>query len=160
MLSEGGGWDRAGTEYFPGPVEHLSVPRAQEAVIAHFDESVRQHVLKKPTNELLRRHRSGLNLISGRFLVLKGDVAIFQREDTVVADGYAKDVRRQVSEGFLATTDGLAVHDPVLVPDARIHEREQIGLFQLLSELRAEEHRQGLDVDQEVLAGRQPGTLG
>ena len=64
------------------------------------------------------------------------------------------------SEGFLATADGLAVYDPVRVPDARIHEREQSSLVQWRSELRAEEYRQGGDRDQEVLAGRPPGGLG
>jgi hypothetical protein len=64
------------------------------------------------------------------------------------------------SEGFLATADGRAVDDPVRVPDARSHEREQISLVQGLSERRAEEHGQGFHVDQEVLAGRQPGPLG
>ena len=64
------------------------------------------------------------------------------------------------SEGFLATADGLAMHDPVLVPDVRIHEREQVGLLQVRAELPSEEGRQGCDMDQEVLACRQPGTLG
>jgi hypothetical protein len=32
--------------------------------------------------------------------------------------------------------------------------------LQLLSELGAEDHREGLDVDQEVLASRPPGALG
>ena len=64
------------------------------------------------------------------------------------------------SEGFRATPNGLAVYDPGLGPDARIHEREQVGLVQGLAERRAEEDRQGGDVDQEVLAGRQPSALG
>ena len=64
------------------------------------------------------------------------------------------------SEGCLAPPDGLAVHDPVLAPDVRIHEREPVGLLQVMAELGSEEDRQGGDVDQEVLAGRPPGALG
>ncbi len=35
------------------------------------------------------------DLIGGRFLVVKGDVAILELEDAVIANGQAKDVRRQ-----------------------------------------------------------------
>lgn len=93
-----------------------------------------------------------MRLISGRCLVLKRDVAIFPRDDAVVAEGHAKDVRSSISEGFLATADGLAVHDPVLVPDVLIDERAQVGLVQWRSALRSEAHRQGFDMDQEVWA--------
>jgi hypothetical protein len=51
MWPWGGGCERAGTEDFSGPVEHMPVPRAQEAVIAYVDASVWQHVLQKPTHE-------------------------------------------------------------------------------------------------------------
>ena len=71
----------------------MTVSRAQEAVIAHLDESVRQHVLEEPTNELFSGHRTDCDLIRGRFLVLKGDLVIFQLEEAMVADGPAKDVR-------------------------------------------------------------------
>jgi hypothetical protein len=140
MLSEGGGLDCAGTEYFSGPVEHMSVPRAQDAVIAHLDESGGQHVLKKPTNKLFSRQRTGFDLIGGRFLVLKGDGALFQRKDAVVADGHPKDVRGQISKGLRPTANRLTVNHPVLVPDLRIHQREQVGLVQRVSELGAEEY--------------------
>ncbi len=54
--------------------------------------------------------------------------------------GHAKDVRSQVSENFLATPKGLAVYDPLLGPDVRIHEREQVGLLQVIAELCSQEH--------------------
>jgi hypothetical protein len=79
-------------------------------------------------------------------------VPIGPREDAVVADGHATDGRRQISAGVLATAHGLAVNDPVLSPDMRIHERKEVGLVPLRSELRSAEHRQGLNVDQDVLA--------
>jgi hypothetical protein len=139
MLSEGGDLDRAGTEYFSGPVEHMSVPRAQDAVIAHFDESVRQHVLKKPTHTLFGRAGRACDLISGRFLVLKRDVAILQREEALMADGHSNDIRGKISEGVFATADWLTVHHPVLFPYVLIDVREQVGFFQLVSERGAED---------------------
>jgi len=50
-LRGGGGCDRAGTEDVADPGEHMTVARAQEAVIVHVDEAVRQHVLEEPTHE-------------------------------------------------------------------------------------------------------------
>jgi hypothetical protein len=43
----------------------MTVARAQEAVIAHFDASVRQHVLAEPTNEFFGCHRTASDLICG-----------------------------------------------------------------------------------------------
>ncbi len=65
-----------GTEQLPGLMEHMSVSGSEQAVIAHFDESVGQDVLQKATNKLFGSHRRESDLISGRFLVLKGDVAL------------------------------------------------------------------------------------
>src|SRR5262245_26617461 len=147
MLTCCGGFNGAGTEYGADLGEHMTIPRAQEAVIAHLDESVRQHVLKKPPNALFGSDRRGCRVIRGRVLILKRDLAIFQRDDAIVADGHANDVRGQIAKGVLATADGLAVHDPVLAPGALIDEREQLSLMQLRSELSTEEHGQGFDVD-------------
>jgi hypothetical protein len=131
----------------------MAVARAQEAVIAHVDESVRQHVLEEPTNELFGCHRTAADLVRGRCLVLKGDLVIFQLQDAIVADGHAQDVRCQIFAGFLACADGLAVHDPSLVPDRFVHPREPVGLVQWRSALGSEDHAEGLDVDQDVWAG-------
>ena len=43
------------------------------------------------------------------------------------------------SEGCLAPANGLAVYDPVLGPDVRIHERAPVGLVQGIAALRAAE---------------------
>jgi len=109
-------------------------------------------VLKKTTQKLFSGQGTGFALGRGRVLVLKRDVAIFQRENAVVADGNAKDIRRKIAEGVLATADGLTVYDPVNLPYGLIDKREEVGLFQLVSELGSEEHRQRFDVAEEVLA--------
>ena len=63
-LTRCGGGDGVSTESGADPGEHLPVPRAQEAVIAYVDASIRQHVLKEPTQALLGRHCSGARLSS------------------------------------------------------------------------------------------------
>jgi hypothetical protein len=136
-LTGGREFDGAGAELFSGRVEPMTVGRAEQAIVTHFDESVRQDVLKKPTDKLFGGHRAGFDLIGGRVLGLKRDLVIVQRENPVVADSDAKDVGGQVFEGGLTAADRLAVNDPVLGPDALIDDREQIGLFQVISDLGA-----------------------
>ena len=114
--------------------------RAEQAVISDFDESVRQDVLKKTTNKLFGSEGTEWGLISGRFLVLKSDLAILQLEDALSADGNSKDIRGKISEGVLATADWLTVHDPVLFPSLLIDLSEQVGFVQLVSELGLEDY--------------------
>lgn len=136
------------------------VPRAQEAGSAPVDDSVRPPVVQQPRPARVGRPGRGLRLRRDRGLVLTREVAIFQRAPTVGADGHAQDVGSQGSAGVLATADGRAVDDPVLVPAARIYERDQSRLLPGLSERRAAAHGQGRAVDQAVLAGRPPGPRG
>ena len=128
--------DRTGPEQLSGLCEQLPVAGAQQAVIADFDEAMRQHVLEKPPNELLGRHRTHFDLRRGRFLVLKGDLAVGQLEHAVIADGHPENRRGQISKSLMATADRLTVHDPILVPYVLIDAWEQIGLLQSVSELR------------------------
>lgn len=129
-----------GSEQLSGAVEQRTVGRAEQAVIADFDESVRQDVLKKTPNKLFGSEGREVGLISGRFLVLKSDLAILQLEDALIADGNSKDSRGKLSEGVLAPADWLTVHDPVLFPDLLIDLREQVGFFQLVSERGLEDY--------------------
>lgn len=150
----------AGAELFSGVSEPMTVSRAEQTVIPHFDESVREHMLKKPANELLGGQRTGSDLIGGRVLVLERHLAILQAENPVVADGHAKDVGRQVSEGVLTRADRLTVNHPVLLPDALSDQIKKVGLFQVVSDLGAKRHRQGFDGNQEVGAGADPSAKG
>jgi len=113
-------------------------------------------VLKETTNKLFGRHGTADELSRGHILVLKGDVAVREREDAVVADGHTKDIRGEIFEGVLATADWLAIHNPALLPYVFLYQRTQWGLVQLVSELGPEEHGEGRDVDEEVCTGCQP----
>jgi hypothetical protein len=133
------GGESTGSEPWSGPVEHMTVGRAEQAVISDVDASVRQDVLKKTTHKLFSREGTELDLISGRCLVLKSDFAILQLEDALIADGHSKDIRGKISEGWLATADWLTGHDPVLVPYVLIDLRAPVGFLQLVSELGLED---------------------
>jgi len=143
---------RSGSKQGSGPGEQRAVLGVEQAVRADFDQSIWQDVLKKTTQKLFSGQSTSCALSRGRFLILKRDAAIFQHENAVVAEGNAKDGRRKRAEGVLATADGLTVYDPVDLPYGLIDEREEVGLVQLVSELGSEEHRQRLDVDEEVWA--------
>ena len=146
------GGDSTGSEQLSDPGEHMTVARTEQTVIAYFDASVRQDVLKNTAHTLCGSQRSAFRLARGRFLGLQSDGALLQLEDVLIPDGNAKEVPSKRAEGCLATADHLTVHDPVLVPYVLINVSEEGSFFQLVSELGAEEHSQRLDVDEAVLA--------
>jgi hypothetical protein len=45
-------------------------------------------------------------------LITKGDLAVFEFEDAVVAEGDSEDIGGKIFEGSLAAADGLTVNDP------------------------------------------------
>jgi hypothetical protein len=139
------GCDGTAAEHLSGRGEQVSVARAEHAVIAHFAEAMRQHVLEKPPHALLGRYRTRCALGRGRFLVLTGALAVCQLEKAVVAEGHPENIRGEIAQSLLASANRLTVHDPILVPYGLIDAWEQGGLVQAVSELRAEEPGQWLD---------------
>lgn len=146
------GWGGSGSEPWSGPVEHMTIARAEQARRADVDEAVRQHVLQETTEKLFGTHRRVCDLRSGRLLVLESDVAILQREDAIIAHGDPKDVRSKRAEGGLAMTDGRRVNTPVFLPSLLVDEGEEVGFFQLIAERGTEEDGERLDVDEERVA--------
>ena len=124
-LKSGRSWGSSGSKQCSGSVEQMTVGRAEQAVIAYFDESVWEHMLKKTTDKLFGTHRRACDLRSGRIFVRASDVAILQREDAVIADGHPQDGRSKRAEGVLAIADGLRVHDPVFGPYVLVDAREE-----------------------------------
>src|SRR2546430_13501974 len=148
MLTGRMGFASTGIEQWSGPVEHRTVGRAEHAVIADVDESVRQDGRKKPTHQSFGGEGTAFELSSGRVLVLKRDVASLQLEDVLLADGHSQEIRGKLSEGVLATADWLTVNHPVFCPDVRIDLREQGGVWPVVSDLGAEDDCAGLDMDE------------
>jgi hypothetical protein len=88
-------------EQLPGLIEQMPVRGSEQAVVTDFDEAFGQNVLKEAADELFGRDGRVSGLIRGRILVGKSDLAILEREDAVIADGDAKDVRGEVFESSL-----------------------------------------------------------
>jgi hypothetical protein len=93
MLFEGA-WGTLGSEKLPHRLEGLAVARAQPAVIPDLDKMVRQDMLQKPADEFLSTESADLGLLGAGIFILEGDLAIFQGEDAVIADGHTKDIGR------------------------------------------------------------------
>jgi hypothetical protein len=125
--------------------------RTEQAEVADFDEARREHVLEEATDELLSRDQTVLELVRGRLFIGESDVAVLQLTEAVVAEGDAKDVRGELLEGCLAGADGLAVNYPALFPYA-VHGGEEGGLFQLVTQLGAEDQSQRFFMHEEVRA--------
>ena len=65
----------------------------------------------------------------------------------------------EVFEGGLAGAYGLRVNDPGFVPDQRVNQMEQIGLFEQVPELGAEDRRESFDRKEKIRMGRVPFSV-
>jgi hypothetical protein len=98
-----------------------------------------------------------LDRLSARARIVR--LAILEGEDPAIADGDAKDVRSEVFEGGGACAYRLRVNDPIFAPDLLIKEMEEIALFEQVLEPGAEEDRERLDVNEEILPGLECNSL-
>src|SRR6266542_4814302 len=132
---------------------------AEQTVVTDLDEPIREHVLEEAANELGGSDGATLELVSGRFFVRESDLAIMELAEAVVADGHAKDVSGEILEGCLALADRLAVNYPPLFPYAPVHCGEKAGVFQLITQLGAEDYGQRFFRYQKVWACRLPVSV-
>jgi len=103
----------------------LPTTRAQEAIAARFNKAFGQDMLQEAADELLSWKRAHSEFAGFGGAVAKRHLSIGQFQNAVVADGDAKDVRRQVPQGREATADRLAMHHPGLSPYRRWNEGER-----------------------------------
>ncbi len=77
---------------------------------------------------------------------------------SAVADGNAKDVRREIFERAFARTDRTTIDDPALFPGLRRHLAKQLQLLLLerITKLGAENLRQRFDRHEKLPPHRQP----
>ena len=92
--------------------------------------------------------------------ILKFNDSVFNAFDAVVGDGDAEDVGGEILQGGQSSAYRLAMHDPVFLPHLRGDVGEGGGVAQGVAELGAEDPGEGLDGEQEVLLGGQPGPIG
>jgi len=131
----------------------------EQAIVTDLDEPKGEHVLEEATDELLGTDGAMLELVSGRLFVRESDSALLQFTEAVVTEGDAKDARSEILESLYATANGLAMDHPVFVPDGGRDLSKEIGLFQGVTKLGAEDSGERFDGYQEVFAGRAPATV-
>ena len=112
---------------------------AEQAVVTDFDEAWWEDVLEEATDELLSGESAVAELVSGGLLVSESDLAMMEVAEAVVTEGHAKDVRGEILESLGARADRFAMDHPVFAPDARLDLSEQLGLFQFVAKLGAED---------------------
>jgi len=113
---------------------------AEESVVADFLKAAGEQMIQETADELdgLQAHATRL---TRRFVTdSEGHHAVLTAEDAAVGDGNTEDVTGQILQGTSSITDGLAVHDPGLLPDFGGDEIEQAGLVDGMAELGAEDH--------------------
>lgn len=110
-------------------------------------------------DELVGGEGTELELASSGRAVTKGDLVVFELDQAAVADCDPEDVRCQVLEGSVAIADRFAVDDPVLLPDIGWDGVGEAGSLEGVKEFGPEDSGKGLDREQEVMVGREPGAM-
>ena len=95
-----------------------------------------------------------------RFTIANEDGAVLDFDDARVGDSDFEDVGGKVFEASFAGRYSLAVDVPVGVPDFRGDLIEANGLFDLITELGAEDFRERFDGEKEVGSGGMPRAIG
>ena len=139
--------------------KQLPVFGMQEAIVADFDEGVGQDMLEEAGEEDQRRQRESFEMACFAVPELETDAAVFEAEEAAVGEGDAVEVRGEVLENRLALTGGAAIDHPIVFPDAGGSQRKEVGLFQGVTELGAEDGGESLGGQEEVFFGKAPATL-
>ena len=71
-------------------LESVPLLRAEEAIVAQLGEAVGQDMLEEAADELLGRQGREFLSFGLAILITKGDLAVLEVEDTVVAEGHAE----------------------------------------------------------------------
>lgn len=132
---------------------------AEEAEIADLDETPGQDVLEEAVDELFGREGAERDLAGSGRAVAKGDLVVFEFYQAAIADGDPEDVGSQVLEGSASIADRFAVNDPLLLPDGGRDIVGEAGFLEGVKEFGPENPGEGLDRDQEVMVGREPGAV-
>ncbi len=98
--------------------------------------------------------------ITVRLAIANENGAVLDFDDARVGDGDFEDVGGEVFEACFAGRYRLAVDVPVALPDFRGDLIEATGLFDLITELGAEDFRERFDREKEVGSGGMPRAIG
>ena len=131
----------------------------EETEIAHLHETSGQDMLEKAVDELFGREGAEHDPAGSGRAVTKGDLVVFEFYQAAVADGDPEDVGSQVLEGSAAVADRFAVDDPILLPDSGRDIVGEAGSLESVMEFGPKDFGEGLDWKQEMMVGREPGTV-
>jgi hypothetical protein len=132
---------------------------AKETEIAHLHKAPGQNVLEEAVDELFGGESAELELAGSGRAVAKGNLVVFEFDQTAVADGDPEDVRSEILEGRASIADRFAVDDPFLLPGGSRDIVGEVGLLEGVKEFGPEDLGESLDREQEVMMGRQPGAV-
>jgi len=139
--------------------QEQALRRAEEAEIADLDETPGQDVLEKAVNEVFGGEGAELDLAGIGRAVAKGDLVIFELDQTAVADCDAEDVGSQVLEGSVAVADRFTVDDPIMLPDGGWDIVGKFRSLESMKEFSPEDPGEGFDWEKKVMVGREPGAV-
>jgi hypothetical protein len=139
--------------------QEQALGRAEETEIAHLDEAFGQDVLEEAVDELFGREGAERDLAGSGRAVAKGDLVVFEFYQAAVADGDSEDIGSQVLEGSAAVADRFAVDHPILLPDIGGDIVGEAGSLESMMEFGPKDFGEGLDWEQEMMVGREPGAV-
>ena len=147
------------------PLEVDPLAGMGEAVVPDLLKAAGQHVLQEPPDERVGRDGHGAPAATAAIAIGERDTSQtigpgFALDQPAVADGHAIDVGRQIAEGPLPVSHGLAVNHPGPVAEGLPGLVSQSTGGQAVQELGAIDGRSRLDRDEEVDAAGHPPLPG
>ena len=141
-------------------MELLAAGGAPNSVVANFDTAFWQDVLKETFDKFERRKGDVADLLSFVVAVAETDLPVVERFQTAVGNGDPEDVAAQILQDLFTAAGRLTVDNPFFLPKGRRQTAEQSRLVKSGTDFGAENHRQGLDGNQEPGFGIHPGVIG
>ena len=138
----------------PEPRSGLLEPRAlgwsQPPVGADCAEPSRPHLRKPAADARLGGARGVADLAGFGFVIPAGDLAVFERNEVVMADGHSAAGGGQRPPCGLSAAERLTVNPPVSLPHLWIDTRKPLGLWSWLPARGPAEQGEGLHLPQAV----------
>jgi len=129
----------------------------EKAEVTDFHEALRENVLEEPADKFDGVDGGGPWAWTAGCTVGEGDGTVLESHETSIGDGDPEDRGGEIGEGRIAIGTGLRVDIPGDIPDLWVDVRKQSGSAHVFFEEGAVERREGLDGDEEVVSGGDPG---